>query len=275
MESGVFEVAGCPISWCGAGDPEGADAIVLVHGARAHRHWWDAAVEAGLGQGRRVVAFDLSGHGDSGRRPDYTPELWADEALGAIEECTGGRAALVGHSMGGLVALVAAARRSDLVTGLVLVDTRIILSEGEAALVRRGTPAKKLRTFPSREAAIQSIRLFPPQPFPDPEVMRNVAEHSIGESGGEWGWKFDPPIAQRFHDELINGYLAEVECPVAMVYAERSALVDESSPAAAAAILGRPVPATVLAGAHHHLVLDRPTAAAEAIEGALPPPPLS
>lgn len=269
MAHGVLQVEGCPVAWCGQGDDEG-EAIVLVHGARAHRHWWDAAVEAGLGDdGRRVVAFDLSGHGDSGRRADYTAELWADEALATIERCAGGRAALVGHSMGGLVALVAAARRPDLVTSLILVDTRIRLSDPPEALIPRGSPPKTLRSFPTREAAIASFRLFPPQPVLEPEVERRAAAQSIGRLDDGWGWKFDPAVAQRFHDELINRHLREVTCPVAMVYGECSALVSGDSPRAAEAILDRPVPATVIAGAHHHVILDRPAASAAAIAAAL------
>jgi pimeloyl-ACP methyl ester carboxylesterase len=279
METGTLQVAGCQIAWCAQGDDE-SEALVLLHGNRAHRHWWDAAVAAGLGgDGRRIVAIDLSGHGDSGRREEYSPEAWADEALAAVEQLAGGRATIVGHSMGGLVAVVAAARRPDLVTGLVLVDTGIRLSDPETARVPRGTPARTPRTFPSREAALESIRLFPKQPVVNAEVVRQIAERSIGCREGEWTWKFDPGVARRFTDDLINRHLAQVECPVAMVYGEKSALVDSSSPRAAAAILGRPVPATVIAGAHHHLVLDRPGASAGAIAGAIaawsfsPPPP--
>jgi pimeloyl-ACP methyl ester carboxylesterase len=229
VEHGTLDAGGCRIAWCGRGErAEGA--VVLVHGARAHRHWWDAAVESGLGRGgRRVVAIDLSGHGDSDRRPEYSPEAWADEVLTAVDECAGGRAAVIGHSMGGLVAVVAAARRPDLVSALVLVDTRIRISAPPDSLEPRGTPAKVLRTFPSREAAIESIRLFPPQPVVDAEVVRHVAERSVGCVDGEWTWKFR----------------------------------------AAEAILGRPVPTTVVAGAHHHLILDRPGACAGAIAGAL------
>jgi pimeloyl-ACP methyl ester carboxylesterase len=269
MESGTLEVAGCSIAWCGVGEPEG-EAMMLVHGNRAHRHWWDAAVEAGLDRaGRRVVAMDLSGHGDSGRRDEYSPEVWADEVLAAIERLTRGSATIVGHSMGGLVAVVAAARRPDIVSGLVLVETGIRLSKPETARVPRGTPPRSPRTFASRDAAIESIRLFPEQPVVDAEVLRRVAELSISGADGEWTWKFDPGVARRFTDELINRNLAAVECPVAMVYADGSALVDSSSPEAAEAILGRPVPTTVVAGAYHHLVLDRPAAGAKAILGSM------
>lgn len=279
MESGTLEVAGCRIAWCAQGD-DGTGALVLLHGNRANRHWWDAAVAAGLGDGgRRIVAIDLSGHGDSGRRAEYSPELWADEALAAVEGLAGGRATIVGHSMGGLVAVVAAARRPDLVSGLVLVDTGIRPLAPATAREPRGTPARSPRTFPSRDAALESIRLFPRQPVVNAEVVRQIAERSIGCSEGVWTWKFDPGVARRFTDELINHHLARVECPVAMVYGAESALVDAGSPRAAEAILGRPVPATVIAGAHHHLVLDRPGASAAAITAAIaawslsPPPP--
>jgi len=268
MASGRIEVHGCDIAWCAVGREEEAP-VVLVHGARAHRHWWDPAVAAGLADRRRVVAFDLSGHGDSGRRPDYSAELWAEEALAVVDECAGGRAALVGHSMGGLVALVAAALRPDLVSSLILIETRIMIPDPESALVPRGTPAKVPRRFPSREAAVESVRLFPPQPVVDAAAVRHAAEHSIGPIADEWGWKFDPAVAQRFNDELINRYLARVECPVAMIYGSESSMVNGSSPLAAEAILGYPVPTTVVDGGHHHVILDRPAESAGAIAGAL------
>jgi pimeloyl-ACP methyl ester carboxylesterase len=60
-------------------------------------------------EGRRVVALDLSGHGDSGRREAYTLDQWSREVLAAA-----GHAGItkpptvIGHSMGGFVALRAA-----------------------------------------------------------------------------------------------------------------------------------------------------------------------
>ena len=54
--------------------------LLLLHGSSAHAQWW-THVAGILATDRRVVAIDLSGHGDSARRPVYDLELWADELL--------------------------------------------------------------------------------------------------------------------------------------------------------------------------------------------------
>src|ERR1019366_6011017 len=67
--------------------------------------WWDH-IGPLLANGWRVVALDLSGHGDSGRRDSYTLDTWAREVL-AVAADAGITTAptVIGHSMGGLVTL--------------------------------------------------------------------------------------------------------------------------------------------------------------------------
>src|SRR5262249_46807868 len=72
---------------------------------------------------RRAVAFDCRGHGhsDPPGRLDYSMQGFADD-LGAVIEGLGlGRCILVGHSLGGAVAIKFAAANPDTVAGLVLV----------------------------------------------------------------------------------------------------------------------------------------------------------
>src|SRR5215471_2564790 len=93
-------VDGAAIAYRTWGEP-GGRGIVLVHGGAAHSRWWDH-VGPLLADGRRVVAIDLSGHGDSGRRESYSLDGWAREVLAVAEDA--GIAAVpptvIGHSMG-------------------------------------------------------------------------------------------------------------------------------------------------------------------------------
>ena len=84
----------------------------------SYRHNTRALVEAGF----RVAAMDLRGHGDS----DATFEAYDDVAAGTdilalVEELNGGRALVVGNSMGAGAAVWAAAERPDLVAGIALI----------------------------------------------------------------------------------------------------------------------------------------------------------
>lgn len=98
--------------------PPGAPAIVLVHGSTVTRKSWVLQVKA-LEQDYRVIAIDLPAHGRLADRPfDF------DRAVARVRDVVqleaGGRALIVGLSLGGHVAEVYAARHPEQVAGLVL-----------------------------------------------------------------------------------------------------------------------------------------------------------
>jgi pimeloyl-ACP methyl ester carboxylesterase len=92
--------------------------IVFVHGTRLSRSMWRPQMEA-LRDAYRVIALDLPGHGALADRP-FTVAAASDHVARVIEEAAGGRAVVVGLSLGGYVAMDLAARRPELVRGLVL-----------------------------------------------------------------------------------------------------------------------------------------------------------
>jgi pimeloyl-ACP methyl ester carboxylesterase len=98
--------------------PAGAPALVLVHGTRLTRAAWSPQVAA-LADRFRVIAPDLPGHGALADVP-FTLEAAADQLARVIDEAAGGRAIVVGHSLGGYVAMELAARSPERVAGLVL-----------------------------------------------------------------------------------------------------------------------------------------------------------
>lgn len=57
--------------------------LVLVHGTSAHAGWWDHMV-ALLPDRFDVVAVDLAGHGDSGRRRAYRLDSWSTDLLAVV-----------------------------------------------------------------------------------------------------------------------------------------------------------------------------------------------
>ena len=73
-------------------------------------------------RGQGMLRFDYSGHGQSGGRfEDGTIGRWRDDALAVIDQRSQGPLLLVGSSMGGWIALLAALARSQRVAGLVLI----------------------------------------------------------------------------------------------------------------------------------------------------------
>ncbi|MEO6950493.1 MAG: alpha/beta hydrolase [Polyangia bacterium] len=98
-------------------------ALVFIHGAGGSATIW-LDLFRHFERSRRVVALDLPGHGQSEPFHDVSDsnriQKYADAVLFACAELKIDRAVLVGHSMGGLVALAAAAASPASVVGLVL-----------------------------------------------------------------------------------------------------------------------------------------------------------
>src|SRR5262249_2349729 len=100
FEEGEVVVDGATIHYLAWG-VAGRRGLVFVHGGGAHAHWW-THIAATFANEFRVVAVDLSGHGDSDHRANYVPEQWAGEVLAvAAEGGISGHPVVVGHSMGG------------------------------------------------------------------------------------------------------------------------------------------------------------------------------
>lgn len=96
---------------------------VLLHGVGSHAWSWLPFV-AELVPRERALAVDLRGHGDSQWSPDgdYATASHARDVEAVLDAVGARGVTLVGASWGGLVGLVLAARRPDLVARLVMVD---------------------------------------------------------------------------------------------------------------------------------------------------------
>ena len=113
---------GVPIAYedLGRGEP-----LVLLHGVTENSECWHEAgyVEQLLRRGRRLILIDCRGHGRSGKPHDPTAYSGRRRAAGVIavlDRAGVQHAALMGHSMGGVVALAAALYHPDRVSALVV-----------------------------------------------------------------------------------------------------------------------------------------------------------
>lgn len=93
---------------------------VLLHGAGMDHTVWSLQTRYLAHHGRSVLAVDLPGHGRSGGEPLDSVAALADWMVALLDAAGVAKAALIGHSMGALVALDAAARHPDRVESVVL-----------------------------------------------------------------------------------------------------------------------------------------------------------
>ncbi|MFD6533229.1 alpha/beta fold hydrolase [Streptomyces sp. NPDC060184] len=120
-DQSVVDVGDVRLAYRTWGDPFGSP-VVLLHGLGGSSADWEATGSL-LGAEWRVYALDLRGHGESDWPDEYAFEQMRDDVVGFLDECELDRVGLVGHGMGGSVALLLAEEHSDRVERLVLVET--------------------------------------------------------------------------------------------------------------------------------------------------------
>jgi pimeloyl-ACP methyl ester carboxylesterase len=251
----TIDVDGAQISYrCWGGDtPSG---LVLVHGGAAHACWWDH-VGPLLASDRRVLALDLSGHGDSGRRDRYSLDGWAREVI-AVAAAAGltEPPVIVGHSMGGFVALRAAGLFGADLKGIAVIDSPVRDLTPEEQAAREERAFGPLRVYPTRAAVMARFRPIPDQPTL-PYVREHVAATSIRPVEGGWTWKFDPAVFGRTGGPLT--LLRQLDCRVALFFAEHG-IVPPDTTELMYDKLGQRAPVIEIPAAGHHVMLDQPIA---------------
>jgi pimeloyl-ACP methyl ester carboxylesterase len=95
--------------------------MVLLHGLGEGARSWRPVMPA-LSEHFRVHALDLRGHGDSDWPGSYSFQLMTGDVIAAMDELGLGTVTLIGHSMGGAVALLLAGRQPDRVARLIIED---------------------------------------------------------------------------------------------------------------------------------------------------------
>ncbi|GLZ42405.1 alpha/beta hydrolase [Actinokineospora sp. NBRC 105648] len=114
------DVGGIRLAYQVFGDANSAP-LVLLHGLGDSAAGW-SEVATKLADHRRVYALDLRGHGESEHTPEYSYELMRDDVIGFLDALGVDSATLVGHSTGGLVALLVAEEVPRRVERLVVED---------------------------------------------------------------------------------------------------------------------------------------------------------
>lgn len=261
----AVEVAGCRIAFRCWGTP-GQRGVVLVHGGAAQSGWWDH-IAPFLASEYRVLALDLSGHGDSGRRDGYDHETWAREVVEVAEAgAIDGPPVVIGHSMGGWVALNVAALHADRVAGAIAIDSPIRdrSPEEEAAAEQRAFGPLKI--YPSKQDALGRFRTIPEQDEVLPYVMAHIGETSIREIDDGWTWKFDPALFG--HERPGPELLTSITCRVAILRAEQG-LVTRDIGDHMYELLGRVAPVIPIPEAGHHVMIDQPLSLVTALRALL------
>jgi pimeloyl-ACP methyl ester carboxylesterase len=266
-----LEVAG--LEW---GSPSGRDApVVLVHGWLDHAGTWS---EVARWLDAWCVAPDLRGHGRSGwcgpADTYHVAEYVAD--LDALVTALGGRAHVVGHSLGGAVASLWAGARPERALSVTLVDGLGLADAADSAVTRMvefldGVSAARTPR-PMADLDEAARRLCASHTFLTEERARELAERGTrAEPGGGVAWAWDPRHRLRsptpYRSDTHARFLARITCPVVVVRPERSPF-DSAHLAQLMSALAR-ADLVEVPGAGHMVPLEAPEAVAAAVSAAV------
>jgi lipase len=212
--------------------------VVCIHGACGHARRFERLARM-LEDSRRVVAYDLRGHGRSPwSGPQTLDQHVAD--LGEVMDAAGAdQAALVGHALGARIAVLLACREADRVTGLVLLDPP--LHTPPSVLHRYASEERAAPPFETLDAAINH-QLTNGGLWHTPRGLleEEMAEHLVaGEDG-----RFHPRHSRDAAADAIEALAGEppadldqVACPTLLVRAHHSELISDDDVERAAGAL--------------------------------------
>jgi 3-oxoadipate enol-lactonase len=244
-------------------------ALLLVHGYGGSA-WNFAELAPLLAAGRRLLIPDLPGHGGSSPLP-AAPNLaaYADPLVALCREEGAARIDVVGHSLGGAVALRLAARRPELVRRLVLASAAGISSGTRAAefflsffgIVQPGRLAGRRSDVIAQSPRLRRF-VFPHFSVSDPFSLTDRAV--VGLLRGPTLHTDVLSAANALVREDPRPDLHRVACPVLCLWGAQDAQV----PLADAFQYARRLRAElrVIADCGHLLIAERPDACADAIE---------
>jgi pimeloyl-ACP methyl ester carboxylesterase len=202
----------------------------MLHGGGQNRLSWKRTGHALAAAGFHVVALDSRGHGDSDRSPDadYALETLCADTL-AIQEQIGRPVALIGASMGGLTAILAARRAGpDRIEQLVLVDVVPRYEKAGSARIRNFM-LDNGGGFASLEDAADAVAEYLPhrtKPRRPDGLKKNLRLRD-----GRWYWHWDPAFLTKPEDdpylrvELLERSAMELAIPILLVRGKLSDVV--------------------------------------------------
>ncbi|KAA5803417.1 alpha/beta hydrolase [Alkalicaulis satelles] len=266
FEAGRVEREGASLAWKAWGR-RGDPALVLIHGGTAHKGWWDALGPFLAAQGRRVIAPDLAGMGESGWRDVYTMAGHAADMRAAAEHAgafESGKPIFIGHSFGGFVTLQAVTGFGGDLRAAVILDSPIRKPEKQ----REGAPPRRGgRAYPDLASALARFRLLPAQPCDNLWLVDHVARGSLKQTEEGWTWWFDPGLWAKLTYERRDPEAAAkaLGCPLAFIRGERSDLMNAETWDYMRSVFTRS-PFVTVPLARHHLILDDPLAVTAALD---------
>lgn len=231
--------------------------VVFIHGALHDHSVWAPLAQWAAQHGHSVLAVDLPGHGLSTGPVLPSIEALAAWTLSLLDAAGVSQAALVGHSMGSLVALEAAALGAERIRRLVMIATAYPMKVSASLLATaRETPLR----------AMEKVNAFSFSSAGGSLAEKNLALMQRMQSGWAEGNLFEHDFA--VCDRYAHGMEAasRVQCPVTFILGAQDRM---TAPTAASTIAQALDARIVTLPGGHSLMQDQPDAVLNALRSAL------
>ena len=203
----------------GAGPP-----VLILHGLFGFSDNWQT-IAKGLAHSHLVVTPDLRNHGRSPHLPEHSYPLMADDVRAFMEEHWMFHAAVVGHSMGGKVAMQLALTHPDSVERLVVVDMEPRQADDNHSDIFRALLGMDLAKMATRTEA----ETYLSEHIPDLGTRQFLLKNITREDDGTFTWKMNLPVLWENYDNVLASVSGDpYDKPALFVRGSRSNYIQDS-----------------------------------------------
>jgi pimeloyl-ACP methyl ester carboxylesterase len=229
---------------------------------------WDPLARA-LQDRYHIFALDQRGHGDSGwpGEPAYSTDEYVSDLEALVAAWDLGRFDLIGLSMGGMNSMAYAARHTDRVARLVVVDIRPALDADKRPNREQDqrTAEEGHATLPTLEAAFH-VRKFTHPHTPDESIRHHVQHLYKKRDDGGWQNKHDPRVSYYWKPQNLWAALPNIAAPVLIVRGGQSQVLPPATAEEMRAAF-RNAELVTIEAAGHTVPEDQPQEFIDAVEG--------
>jgi pimeloyl-ACP methyl ester carboxylesterase len=258
--------------------------IIFSHGNSFPASTYKVMLDNLRQRGFAVDAVEMYGHDPQYPVTNNWPHLVQQLADFARQKQGDGEPAfLVGHSLGGILSLMCAARHPELARGVVLIDSPVIGGWRATTLgLAKRTPLigslspgrisqKRRNHWPSAEAALENFQHKKAFARWDPQVLRDYIAHGTHDENGQRVLSFDRDVETAIYNSLphkLDSLLKRhpLKCPAAFIGGTQSAEMRQAGMELTQQVVkGR----MMMLDGSHLVPMEKPLATAAAIEATL------
>jgi len=197
------------------GNPD-APSMLLLHGLCGNAHYWDFFARS-MKNDYHILALDQRGHGDSSWTKSYSPRDYVLDLEAFVTALELDNIVLIGHSMGGINAIIYAARHPEQISQLAIIDIGPKIAAAGMERMEKER-ASEPEAFNSEEEAIKYMKQLQPR-YSEVFVQHQARYAFKRDDKGRLTFKYDRTLrsTELQSPQWLWGYLKEVICPTLLL----------------------------------------------------------